>query len=105
MTKQLYRHGDVLIERLDIELPDEAKKVESDKGRTVLAYGEVTGHAHALSAKTSTLYEWKGDRLLEITKPTDLTHEEHASITFAPGIYRVIQQKEYQAQAIRNVLD
>lgn len=102
---KLYRQGDVLVEYFSDKLPEDVQKIASDKSRVVLAYGEVTGHAHALLSKTSTLYEWQGSRLLEITKPTDLTHEEHAAITLAPGVYKVTQQREYSPEAIRNVAD
>jgi hypothetical protein len=102
---KLYRQGDVLVEYFGDKLPEDVQKIASDKSRVVLAYGEVTGHAHALLSKTSTLYEWQGSRLLEITKATDLTHEEHAAITLAPGIYKVTQQREYSPEAIRNVAD
>lgn len=44
-----YRHGDVFLNRIDA-IPDGAKPVPSDNGRTILAYGEVTGHAHAFGA-------------------------------------------------------
>jgi hypothetical protein len=43
-----YRHGDVFL-RAVAAIPDDAKPVEPDRGRTVLAYGEVTGHAHAFA--------------------------------------------------------
>jgi hypothetical protein len=105
MKKKLYRQGDVLIEYFGDKLPDGIKQLPADKNRVVLAYGEVTGHAHALTAKTSTLYEWQGNRLLEITKETDLVHEEHSAITLAPGIYKIVQQREYTPEAIRNVAD
>ena len=43
-----YRQGDVLIRQVN-EIPSQAK-VKKNVGRIVLAYGEVTGHAHAISA-------------------------------------------------------
>ena len=49
MTKDevKFRQGDVGLIPV-ASLPDGAKKVPRDKGRIVLAYGEVTGHAHAI---------------------------------------------------------
>jgi len=102
---QPFRQGDVLLYPTREQKPTVAKKVPSDKGRVVLAYGEVTGHAHALTDKTCTLYAWEGNRLLEVKQPTDLNHEEHSTITVAPGNYKIIQQKEYSPEAIRNVAD
>jgi hypothetical protein len=44
---KLYRQGDVLVQQVD-EIPDGLHAVPLDKGRVILAYGEVTGHAHAV---------------------------------------------------------
>ena len=48
MKRQAIRQGDVLILPVD-KLPDGCTEVPNDKGRIVLAYGEVTGHAHAIA--------------------------------------------------------
>ena len=46
------RQGDVLA--LGVEaIPEDAKPVTRDRGRVILAYGEVTGHAHAIAARLS----------------------------------------------------
>lgn len=45
MTK-INRQGDVYIQPIDA-IPTGAKVAELDRGRVVLAYGEVTGHSHA----------------------------------------------------------
>lgn len=117
-----YRQGDVFIERIDGgEIVDNRLYVEgdvrnridltevpADKGRVILAYGEVTGHAHALDAQTTKLFgvkEWV-DRILLVAKTTALMHEEHAPITLAPGIYRIRQQREYVPGRVpQNVAD
>ncbi len=120
MNNPIYRQGDVLIQKIDTAIPTEATIVPLDKGRVVLAYGEVTGHSHAIAdvdstsewgeafckpELKSTLYEWNGDRLLQIKQITALKHEEHAPITLEPGNYKVTIQKEYSPAAIRNVTD
>jgi hypothetical protein len=46
-TSQQYRQGDVLIERI-AKMPTSTTPVARDAGRVILAYGEVTGHAHAI---------------------------------------------------------
>lgn len=92
-----YRQGDVFLVKVD-DLPAESTltEVPRDKGRVILAYGEVTGHAHAIRAKGATLYEGENDqRFLRITDPTPLTHEEHGRIDIEPGDYRVVIQREY----------
>jgi hypothetical protein len=109
MSKKLFRQGDVLLQYFGKQLPSDKKapleRLAPDNLRVVLAYGEVTGHAHALDAKVSTLYKWEGDTLLEVKETTALKHEEHSSITLEPGVYKVIQQKEYAPAAIRRVSD
>lgn len=44
----MFRQGDVLL-RPVTKTPGNLKKVPLDKGRVILAYGEVTGHAHAIA--------------------------------------------------------
>ncbi len=45
------RQGDVFIERVET-LPESVKPKAPDRGRVVLAYGEVTGHYHEVIAAT-----------------------------------------------------
>src|SRR5207244_3151024 len=50
-TKQtIYRQGDVLILRVETP-PATGALIARDTGRVVLAYGEVTGHSHAIKSK------------------------------------------------------
>lgn len=101
------RQGDVFVEKCAQPSVDVLKAIEPDKGRVVLAYGEVTGHSHALSSQDAKLYEVKGwvDRLLVVAKATALMHEEHGPIELAPGAYKVRIQREYHPDAIRQVAD
>jgi hypothetical protein len=96
MTKQV-RQGDVLLVKIG-ELPKDAKLSEK-KGDIILAYGEVTGHAHRIAEGTASLYEWQGNELVQIKEPTYLTHEEHASIALEPGVWKKVQQVEYSPEA------
>ncbi len=54
----IYRQGDVMLVRLDgAKVSSEAKRLPPDKEKgVVLAYGEVTGHAHALDSQVCCLY-------------------------------------------------
>lgn len=103
---QQYRQGDVFLVRVE-SLPKNVTKTKRDNGRVILAYGERTGHAHALVEKDVTLYQTEDkSRFLEIRKnAANLSHEEHATITLEPGVYEVVQQREYSPEAIRNVAD
>lgn len=98
-----YRQGDVLLVRVD-SLPKGCKAEQNDKD-IVLAWGETTGHSHRISTAYATAYAWQGDRLIEIRKPSDLVHEEHHSIRLVPGIYKLVQQREYTPERIRTVSD
>jgi hypothetical protein len=100
----VYRQGDVLIQRVE-KLPEGSHEVKWD-GRVILAYGEVTGHAHAISTDFATMFTSAGERYLQIKPGAQLVHEEHATILLPEGFYRVIQQREYVPQsAPRDVAD
>lgn len=97
------RQGDVLL--LPIKsIPTGANDI-TPKDRIVLAYGEVTGHAHAIARGGVALLERGGSRFLDVKEATHLRHEEHAEIPLPPGGYQVITQVEYTPEALRNVAD
>lgn len=106
----IYRQGDVLVRRV-ADLPKKVEAVVRDANRIVLAYGEVTGHAHSIAEDDACLYRpTDGDlevRFLEVLRDggVELTHQEHDTITLPPGIYEVTRQREYSPEAIRNVAD
>lgn len=104
----MIRQGDVLV-RAVAAIPASAKKQKRDAGRVVLAYGEVTGHAHALIGTRVALFrdDGLGRTFLRIAggKPEALTHEEHGTIAIPSGSYEVIRQREYTPEAIRQVAD
>lgn len=111
---KMYRQGDVLVRRTRKQ-PSAQARVVSDQGRTILAYGEVTGHAHRVfdvatvtddPVPAQQLFEEPdGTRLLVVRREAELRHEEHGTITLARGTYEVIRQREYSPEAIRNVAD
>lgn len=100
-----YRQGDVGIRK--VEVPENlGHEVKRDNGRVILAYGEVTGHAHALTKPGVRLFEHEGVRHLLIPEGgADLVHEEHGTVPLPSGTYRIIQQREYTPEEIRNVID
>lgn len=101
-----FRQGDVLIEYIESS-PLHLSEVPRDKGRIVLAYGEVTGHAHAILDLDAVMFTMPNttDRFLKIMSSVELRHEEHATITIPLGDYIVRQQREYTPEKIRNVAD
>ena len=100
-----YRQGDVLLVKVDMDALPKGAVAQNSKGRIVLAYGEVTGHAHAIDSTFASLYQWKGDRLIEVKPGARLVHEEHNAIDLEPGFYKVIQQREYEPGSYRIVAD
>ena len=135
MTKKSlqYRQGDVLLIQVP-SLPKGAVEIPLEKGRIVLAHGEVTGHAHAIAdesvadqmaerasemadaiiarakkfaadARKAVLYVASGEWYLLVSAPTALRHEEHSAITLAPTCYLVPIQVQENSQAIRRVAD
>jgi hypothetical protein len=99
----MYRQGDVLL--IPVSTVVVGKPVKRDRGRVILAYGELTGHAHAISSRNATLYEGPGQVLRIIAKEVKLEHEEHATIVLPPGDYQLVHQREYSPEEIRRVQD
>ena len=108
MKEVIYaRQGDVNLVKV-ANLPTEVEEIKPDNGKTVLAYGEVTGHSHALSAtKTRQFKDVKtGKEYLQVTEKTKLFHEEHRNFDVEPGIYEKRIAREYQDQGmVRRVVD
>lgn len=109
------RQGDVLIERV-AQFPKTIVPravPEAEQGRVILAYGEVTGHAHEIeSPKLATMWEVKDalrslgpDYALEVAEETAVIHQEHGRIPLPAGKFIVRRQREYSPEALRNVAD
>lgn len=116
MTEQfIARQGDVLV--MAVAAADGKVMPRDDQGRIVLAYGEVTGHAHAIyddgaellaprSKTKAAIDHVDGDVIyLRCRKTVALRHEEHAPINIPAGLYRVVRQREYTPEEIRRVAD
>ena len=125
---KIFRQGDVLLIKVS-ELPKKVKNV-TPKDRIVLAYGEVTGHAHAIYPEKSLdltvldkvkqrfaandtqpmrlkakLWDGGAERFLQVIEKTALRHEEHLPIPLDPGVYKVVRQREYDPVRERMVAD
>lgn len=106
---QIYRQGDVLIRRVK-SIPTNVEAVARDNGRIVLAYGEVTGHAHVILDEAAELVRTAdtNQRFLRVMAAigVSLKHEEHGTITLPKGVFEIVQQREYVAPEItRQVAD
>ncbi len=110
---KMYRQGDVLLVRVKT-LPQHVKDV-TEHDRIVLAYGEVTGHAHAVYPEVidkerppelkAKLWDAGAERYLQVLEKTALRHEEHTAVPLDKGVYRVVRQREYDPQRDRWVAD
>ncbi len=99
-----YRQGDVLLRRVE-RIPDGSAQQPADAGRVVLAYGEVTGHAHAIEAALAVIFKSVDKEYLRALPGAVLRHEEHAAIHLEPGSYEILHQREYEPQSWRRVAD
>ena len=114
----MYRQGDVLLIKVDgpFEVdPTRIRQVEFDAGRVVLAYGEVTGHAHAIKVRevadagdpakppvpSARQFDYGAERFLRLVEKSVLEHEEHSPIELDAGLYRVVRQREYDPEEAR----
>lgn len=119
---KMYRQGDVLLVEVN-DIPLGAKDI-TPKDRIVLAYGEVTGHAHAIypeqrevtvldralkrepqTAIKAKLWDAGAERFLQVVEKTALKHEEHSAIELPKGNYKVVRQREYDPERDRWVAD
>jgi len=115
----LVRHGDMLFKRVPERPDSSAGRTQTTKSRTVIQEGEVTGHAHRITEGEAAIldyYErrWSTDndpprsaRFLEVATPTTISHEEHKPVVLAPGLYEILQAREfdYAANLGRRVRD
>lgn len=104
MATKIYRQGDVLLVRHD-NTPESGMLIERDNERVVLAYGEVTGHSHAVRQADVQLYERDSIRWLIAPEEFVIEHEEHHALTVPAGIWVVVAQYEYEPGAVRRVMD
>ena len=99
----LYRQGDVLFRRVD-SIPRQGA-VKRENG--VIAYGEATGHTHAVAdlSAAEVLECGKGVYLHVGENGVAIQHQEHGPIVLPAGDYQVTIQREYSPQEIRRVVD
>jgi formyltetrahydrofolate synthetase len=94
------RQGDLLIVKV-VKIPEDTVKQKS----RILAEGEATGHMHELDK--GEVYEKGGTLYFKVAQGviSTLNHPEHKAVTFEPGEYKVIRQREYEPKGWRRVAD
>ena len=132
-----YQQGDVIIRKLESPIKEHTEDYNGNKStaldkserwnqasRTVIAEGEVTGHAHAFNMTNNpgvdiTLFHRVNEYGRKMTGGDTpgvmrieggdgvLTHEEHNAITIPPGEYQITQVREfdYMRREVRRVVD
>lgn len=84
-------------------IPRGAKRVAHNH----LAEGEATGHFHAATSPTASLYELDGGLLLAAPEGTEVTHQEHETVLVPPGSYdrSIVKEYDHFAEEAQNVVD
>ncbi len=97
-----FRQGDVLLTRIDNAPIGKVLKTN------ILAYGEVTGHAHRVevdAGEVTLVEDGEGNMFVCVKGDATVKHEEHGPIALKEGTYKVTIQREYSPEKIRNVAD
>jgi hypothetical protein len=96
------RQGDILFEK--VKSP--SKTAKKPMINNIIAYGEVTGHAHKIFdpslAELQSLVDENGDIfVMSSDKNITITHDEHDPITLEKGSWWCItRQREYDPLAV-----
>lgn len=115
------RQGDVLLVAID-EIPADATECSKDQhGLAVLAYGEVSGHAHLIeetaAAPVRYLRNREGERFLSLLGQTLIKHgnltnlgiqpntQDHSALLLSQGKLQQAFQVEDFGEEIRRVAD
>jgi hypothetical protein len=117
--KQIFRNcaaqGDVYILRVG-DLPCDVRPAVVINGKYILAHSE-TGHHHVMEASPLVKFYTTDNPLvgyLEVIEATDrvevlLEHlrgfDTHAPIAFAPGVYKIVNQRESAPEGWRRAAD
>lgn len=101
----IYRQGDVLLVQVEGEGIIVGQPIPREGRKIVLAYGEVTGHSHAIADAGVKFIQVGAERFLTSDKPFTVKHQEHAPISVPAGTFKVVRQREYSPESIRIVAD
>ena len=105
IAKNTAQQGDVLLKRI-VSLPTGEQKT-IQKGKLVLAEGEVTGHFHGIMEEDSELIQIGEQIILKLANQATVTHQEHGPITLEAGLWEVgrVQEFDYLSKMVRPVAD
>lgn len=103
MNTDIYRHGDVLLKRID-KMPKGLKQLNT----RILKEGEATGHMHELTSGQVSVYaDSKGQKYVQVEQEATLIHPEHNALQIKEGVYMMIEERELNvfANEIKQVTD
>ena len=105
---KVFRQGDVLLIQV-AKLPKGTQEV-TPKGDVILAFGEVTGHAHRIKrdqteTPSARIFDLGAERYIQVAERVALTHEEHSAVFLEAGVYRQAFQVEDFGEEVRRVAD
>lgn len=98
---KMYRQGDILI--VEAQRPP-AQWERVKRPDNVVAYGEATGHRHEFEGNVA-LFDVFGQTYADVVEDAELVHDEHETITIPEGFYRIVRQREFDGEHIRQVTD
>ena len=107
-NKDQARQGDIFFCKVDGP-PKKGRKIQTP----VLAYGEVTGHAHRIASPSisqcESVVDENGDIFIKSQTEIVVDHDEHGPVTLVPDTwFCVTRQREYDplaAEKERRVAD
>ena len=113
---QQYRQGDVMLVKVD-RLP-KGEDVTAKDGKNIVAWGEATGHYHAVRGPQVTMFrpddmsggvvfalKIDGDGARLVHEKADGPTTDHGTIELPPGLYEARRQREFTADDVRYVND
>lgn len=109
MNKNQIQQGDVLLNKVNINITD-AQKIKQDNRGIVLAEGEATGHYHSIEVWEDEAELIRiGEKMLLNVKADSviLKHQEHGSIEIDKGIWEIGQvvEKDWLSGMVNPVRD
>jgi hypothetical protein len=113
--KNCAAQGDLLVRRIEA-LPENAKRMEPEKGVFVVAHSE-TGHNHIIAERPNVKMYTTGDPMvsyLEVVEAADQaealiehlrSYDTHETLSVPVGIFEIRRQREYTPEGWRRVED
>lgn len=102
---EMYRQGDFVFVRVNEAPPQDAIAEKRTNGKTIVGYGEATGHHHAIASRGAKIVAVGDMRWIVASEPVEITHQEHHVITLPAGVWTVVQERTYHAGNIQRVVD